>query len=418
MKKLLCLLMASLMVLSLAACGGAKNDDLKIGVILVGDDTEGYTKAHMDGINAAAKELGIPESNVIYRYKVGETSACSEAAQDLIAQGCKAIFSNSYGHQTYMAEVAKDYPDVTFVAMTGDFAAISGLKNFKNAFTRVYESRYVSGVIAGLKLKELIDGGKLTKAAQPKSFDENGNVRIGYVGAFPYAEVVSGYTAFYLGVKSVVSNVVMEVIYTSSWFDIDKEAAAAEALVANGAVIIGQHADSTGAPAAVQKLLNNGTICYSVGYNVDMLETAPTAALTSATNTWEVYYKHAFECLQKGTDIETDWAKGYSDSAVAITKLGPSCAAGTDAKVAETEKALKNGTLHVFDTKTFTVNGKNITTYSVNPSYIDWAAGGKEVYHGDNFEAIKDGYFDESSWRSAPYFDIRIDGITEGITIE
>lgn len=101
-------------------------------------------------------------------------------------------------------------------------------------------------------------------------------MKIGYVGAYNYAEVVSGYTAFFLGIRSIVPNVTMEVMYTNSWFDIDKEGAAAEALVAKGCVIIGQHADSTGAPAAVQKLQDAGTICYSIGYNIDMLPTAPT----------------------------------------------------------------------------------------------------------------------------------------------
>ena len=126
-----------------------------------------------------------------------------------------------------MQKVAEKNPNVTFVAMTGDTAATANLDNFCNAFTAVYESRYVSGVVAGMKIKELVDNGTLTKEAKPDAFDANGNIKIGYVGAFPYAEVVSGYTAFYLGVKSVVENVVMSVSYTNSWFDIAKEGAAA-----------------------------------------------------------------------------------------------------------------------------------------------------------------------------------------------
>lgn len=316
MKKLLSILLAALMVFAMAACGNgtakggtttssdnagdasdnqsAAASDLKIGVILVGDDTEGYSKAHIDGVKEAAAELGIPESNIIWKYKTPENSSCYDAAIDLVGQGCSLIVGNSYGHQTYLVQAAEEYPDVTFVSMTGDFAAISGCPNFKNAFTKIYESRYVSGVVAGLKLKELLADGTLTTDTQPNSFDADGNVKIGYVGAYNYAEVVSGYTAFFLGVQSIVPNVVMEVKYTNSWFDIDKEGAAAEALIANGAVIVGQHADSTGAPAATQKLHDAGTICYSIGYNIDMLETAPTAALTSATNNWSVYYKYAF----------------------------------------------------------------------------------------------------------------------------
>lgn len=418
MKKALCLVLACMMTVMLAACGnkdtnnGESSANIKIGVILVGDETEGYTKAHMDGIKEAAKELGIADNQIIWKYKIQEDSTCYDSAVDLVAQGCNLIISNSYGHQTYMVQAAEEYPDVTFVSMTGDFAAISGQSNFKNAFTSVYESRYVSGVVAGMKLKELLDNGTVSAEKTPGSFDADGNVKIGYVGAFNYAEVVSGYTAFYLGVKSIVPNVVMEVMYTNSWFDIDKEAAAAEALVANGSVIIGQHADSTGAPAAVQKLLDNGTVCYSVGYNIDMLETAPTAALTSATNNWSVYYKHAFETIMNGKELEVDWAKGYSEGAVDITTLGPSCAEGTAEKVAEVEAGLKDGSLHVFDTATFTVGGQNVTSAPCDMSFMDWSTM-TAIYQGETVEAIKDGYFAESYFRSAPYFSLRIDGITE-----
>lgn len=416
MKKAISLVLACMMVLMLAACGGKANgadaNGIKIGVVLLGDETEGYTKAHIDGIKAAAAELGLADNQIIWKYKIAEDSTCYDSAVDLVGQGCDVIFSNSYGHQTYMVQAAEENPDVTFVAMTGDFAAISGLDNFKNAFTAVYESRYVSGVVAGMKLKELLEDGTLTAEAQPNSFDADGNVKIGYVGAFNYAEVVSGYTAFFLGVQSIVPNVVMEVMYTNSWFDIDKEGAAAEALIANGAVIIGQHADSTGAPAATQKQHDNGTICYSVGYNIDMIETAPTAALTSATNNWSVYYKHAMECIMNGTELEADWAKGYSEGAVAITTLSDACAEGTAEKVAEVEAALKDGSLHVFDTSKFTVGGAAVTTAPCDMSFMDWSTM-TPIYQGETVEAIKDGYFAESTFRSAPYFALRIDGITE-----
>ena len=210
MKKLLGIVMSAAMVFSLAACGAtattsaaasegasaeassaaetdAASADLKVGVILVGDETEGYTAAHMEGIKTAAENVGIAAENVIWKYKVPESSECADAAEDLVGQGCDVIISNSYGHQNFMVEVAERYPDVTFVAMTGDFAAVSGLDNFKNAFTRIYESRYVSGVVAGMKLKELTESGALTAETQPGSFDADGNVKIGYVGAYPYA---------------------------------------------------------------------------------------------------------------------------------------------------------------------------------------------------------------------------------------
>ena len=435
MKKLLGIVLSAAMLLSMAACGStaassaassaaadstadaatatdAAASDLKVGVITIGDETEGYTAAHINGIKAAAQKLGMSDSQIVWKYKVPEDQTCydsaldlvgqgSDAAEDLVGQGCNLVVSNSYGHQTYIVEEAEKYPDVTFVSMTGDFAALTGLDNFKNAFTNVYESRYV----AGMKLQELVESGTLTPETQPNSFTADGKVKIGYVGAYNYAEVVSGYTAFFLGVQSVYPNVAMEVMYTNSWFDIDKEGAAAEALIANGSVIIGQHADSTGAPAATQKQKDAGKICYSVGYNIDMLSTAPTAALTSAQNDWSVYYTYAFNCALKGEDIATDWAKGYAEGANMISKLGESCAAGTAEKVAEVEKGIKEGTLNVFDCSKFTVGGETVTSFLAIDTNSD--------FQGDEGEAITDGVFHESTLRSAPYFGLRIDGINE-----
>lgn len=432
MKKLLAMLLCLAMVFSLAACSGnTKNDtkkdgngtnNLKVGVILVGDETEGYTLAHINGIKAAAANLGMADSQIVWNYTVAEDSTCYDKAVEMVENyNCNLVISNSYGHQAFMAQAAEKYPDTAFVAMTGDFAAICGSENMHNSFTRVYESRYVSGVVAGMKLAELVAAGALTDA----NYDEDGNIKIGYVGAFNYAEVVSGYTAFYLGIKSIVENVSMDVTYTSSWFNIDAEAAAAEKLISDGCVIIGQHADSSGAPSACQQAWQNGTVAYSVGYNVDMLDVAPDAALTSATNDWSKYYTPAFKTIMEGGKLDTNWAKGYSDGAVAITALGKSCAAGTAEKVAEVEAALKNGTLKVFDTSKFTAgtdqpyctvtvdaNG-HVTSCKVDLSYYDYTNGPQLVYQGETIEAIKDGAFVESEYRSAPYFSIRIDGITE-----
>ena len=416
----LALMITAASAVTLSSCGSEKTEqtdgksDVKIGVILVGDEAEGYTKAHMDGIKEAAKELNIADNQIIWKYKVPEDSACKEAAEDLVASGCNYIFSNSYGHQSLMVEAAQEFPDVTFVSMTGDFAAISGCSNFKNAFTNIYEARYVSGVVAGLKLKELIDNGTISPEKTPESFDADGNVKVGYVGAYPYAEVVSGYTAFFLGIKSVVEKVTMEVNYTNSWFDIDKEGQTAKALLSTGCVIIGQHADSTGAPAETEAENKAGKICYSVGYNIDMLETAPTAALTSATNNWSVYYKYAFDAALKGEEIATDWSKGYSDNAVAITKLGPSCAAGTEEYVNDVIAKIKDGSLKIFDTSKFTVDGKPVTSAPIDLSYCDFTVDPpKVIYKGETKEAIVDGQFEESTFRAAPYFQLRIDGIVE-----
>lgn len=401
MKKIIALLLAVVMVSVLfAGCassgnGNTADSDLKIGVILVGDENEGYTFAHIEGIQKAAAALEFPTENIIWKYTIHENEECLDAINDLIDSGCTLIFSNSYGHQTYMQQAAGENPDVTFVAMTGDTAAVSGLSNLKNAFTKVYESRFVSGVVAGMKLKELMDAGTVS------------DPYIGYVGAYPYAEVVSGYTAFLLGIQSIVPEAHMDVTFTNSWFDITAEGAAAEALMARGCVIIGQHADSTGAPAACQAAWENGKVVYSVGYNIDMLAVAPDAALTSATNVWEVYYTYAIGQAMKGEEIATDWAAGYSDGAVAITALGESCADGTAEKVAEIEAAIKDGSLHVFDTSKFTVGGQ-----TVESCVVDLTGDFDTDDEGDK-EAIWDGYFHESELRAAPSFSLDIDGITK-----
>ena len=421
MKKVLALVLAAVLMLCASAMAEVSvsttaseleltgdPSSVKVGVILVGDENEGYTYAHIEGIQQAAEVLGVPAENIIWKYSVAEDATCYDAAADLADAGCNVVFTNSYGHQTYCQQAAAEFPEVQFVSMTGDTANRAGLDNFSNAFTKVYESRYVSGVVAGMKIAELL----ANDALSAENFDENGNVKVGYVGAYPYAEVVSGYTAFFLGLRSIVPNVAMEVNYTNSWFDIDKEAAAAEALIAKGCVIIGQHADSTGAPAATQKLLDAGNVCYSVGYNVDMLPTAPTAALTSPTNEWSVFYTELFTKMQNGEEIAADWAEGFDTDAVAITELGSSCAAGTAEKVAEVIAAIKDGSLKVFDASTFTVDGATLTSAPVDMTIMDWATM-TVAYEGETYEAIVDGAFEESTFRSAPYFALRIDGITE-----
>ena len=418
MKKFLALLLAMVMSLSLAACGGSDTEDtttttddtateesaasdVKIGLICVHDVNSGYDAAHIEGLTAACEELGIDvDSQVVFKYNIAEDQNCYDAAVDLAEQGCNIIFSDSYGHQTYMLQAARDYSDITFVSCTGDQAGVAGLDNFKNIFPYTYESRYVSGVVAGMKLKELMDAGTVT---DPK---------VGYVGAFPYAEVVCGYTAFLLGIQSIVPEAHMDVQYTNSWYDPVAEGEAANTLMARGCVIIGQHADSTGAPSAVQEAQDKGTVAYSVGYNIDMLSVAPTAALTSAQNNWSVLYKATLEKFIAGEEIPADYATGHANNAVMISALGESCAEGTQEAVDAAWAGIDDGSLKVFDTSKFTVGGQTVTEYEVNFSIIDFATG-DVVFEGPTENVIADGAFQESVYRSAPYFDLRIDGITE-----
>ena len=421
MKKFLAMLLALTMVLALAACGGKKEEapapaetpaeapaeegvDVKVGLICVHDINSGYDAAHIEGLQTACKELGIPESQIVMKYNIPEDETCQDTAIDLAEQGCTIIFSDSYGHQMHMQAAAEEYPEVTFVACTGDQAAVSGLSNYKNMFPYTYESRYVSGVVAGMKLKELMDAGTVT------------DPYVGYVGAYPYAEVVCGYTAFLLGIQSIVPEAHMDVQYTNSWYDPSKEAETANALIARGCVIIGQHADSTGAPSAVQEALDKGTVAYSVGYNIDMLSVAPDAALTSAQNNWSVLYKHMLEQVMAGEELPTDFACGYADGAVMISALGGSCAEGTQEAVDAAWAGIKDGSLKVFDTSKFTCQPAADGSYQVDADGHVTSAFGLDTngdWVNDAGEAIENGAFVESLLRSAPYFGLRIDGITE-----
>ena len=390
MKKFVAFALVLAMAFALCACAPNEDkDDFKVGVILVGDENEGYTYAHMEGIEAARVACGLEKDQIIYKYNIGENEACHQAAVDLVEQGCKIVFANSFGHESFLIQAAKEYPDVLFCHATGQTAAKqTDLKNIFNYFTAIYEARYVSGVVAGMKLKELMDNGTVT------------DPHVGYVGAYPYAEVVSGYTAFFLGIQSIVPDAYMEVQYTNKWFDLTLEAEAANALMARGCVIIGQHADSTGAPSAIQAAHDDGTYpnVYSVGYNIDMLNVAPDVALTSPQNNWGAYYTYAIKTAMEGKEMQQDWCYGYIDEAVQISQLGTACAEGTQEAVAAVIEKIKNGELHVFDCSTFTVNGEHLTSYD-------------KSYGFEGTELIWDGYFHESEVISAPLFDIGIDGI-------
>lgn len=393
MKKLLAIVLAAVMAFGVFAFTGCSDktgkSDFKVGAILIGDENEGYTYAHIQGIEAAKKACNLSDDQIVYKYIVPENEKCYEAAIDLVDQGCKLIIANSFGHESYLIRAAGEHPDVIFCHATGKTAAKhTELTNMFNYFDSIYEARYVSGIVAGMKLKELMDEGKVT------------DPYVGYVGAYPYAEVVSGYTAFFLGIRSIVPEAHMDVQYTQEWFDIVKESEAANALMARGCVIIGQHADSTGAPSAVQAKYEAGETVFSVGYNIDMLSVAPDVALTSPQNNWGAYYTYAFEQVMNGKKPEQDWCHGYSNNAVQISPLGKACAAGTQEAVDAAIEKIKSGELKVFDCSTFTVNGEHLTGYDKSHGF-------------EGTQLIWDGYFHESEVISAPLFDIRIDGITE-----
>ena len=331
-----------------APAGGVAKEDLKVGFVFIGDENEGYTAAHYKGAMEMKDALGLSDDQIIVKWNIPEDETAQDAAMDLADQGCQIVFANSFGHESYVIEAAKEYPEVQFCHATGFQAASSGLSNMHNYFTAIYEARYVSGVVAGLKLNQMIEDGTVAKDA----------CKIGYVGAYPYAEVISGYTSFFLGVRSVCPDATMEVKYTNSWASFDLEKEAADALISDGCVLISQHADTTGAPTACEAA---GVPC--VGYNISMIATAPTQALTSSTNNWGAYVTEAVQHVVDGTEIPVDWCKGFSDGAVLITELNEAAVApGTKEKVEEVEAKLAAGELHVFDTSTWTVKGETLDT--------------------------------------------------------
>ena len=392
MKKSLVAVVAAAVLVGALFSGCSKKESsgasFKVGVIYIGDENEGYTEAHMKGIQEMKKSLGLTDAQVIEKKCIPEDEKAYDAAIDLAEQGCKYIIGTSFGHESYLIQVAKEYPDIVFAHATGYQAGLSGLKNMHNFMPSVYQSRYVSGVVAGLKLNDMIVSGEIT-AAQAK---------IGYVGAYPYAEVVSGYTAFFLGVRSVCPSATMEVRYTNSWADMTLEKETAEALIAAKCVLISQHADTTGAPTACEA---RGVPC--VGYNVDMIAVAPNAALTSAALNWGAFYTMSAKAVMAGESFDVDWSKGYSDGAVYTTAINSKVAtADAQAKVDAVVNGIINGSVKVFDTATFTVGGKSIETLiAEGGDFAKYAA------------YVKDGAFNEQNGFAAPAFDLRIDGIVE-----
>ncbi len=365
-----------------------KTPAFKVGVIYIGDENEGYTEAHMKGVAEMKKALGLSDSQVIEKKGIPESEKAYDAAVDLAEQGCTYIIATSFGHESYLIQAAKEYPKIVFAHATGYQAAMSGLKNMHNFMPSIYQARYVSGIVAGLKLNEMIASKKI-KASEAK---------IGYVGAYPYAEVVSGYTSFFLGARSVCPSATMEVRYTNSWADMSLEKETAEALIAAKCVLISQHADTTGAPSACQA---HGVPC--VGYNVDMTAVAPDSALTSAAMNWGAFYTLSAKAVMNGQGFDVEWSKGYEEDAVYITKINSKVATSdAQAKTEAAEKAIKAGTLKVFNTKSFTVNGKSIE---------DLIKAGGDFAKYSNY--VKDGAFNEQNGFAAPAFDLRIDGIVE-----
>ena len=403
MKKFLALILALVMALSLVACGGGNDtpntDDgsdaegakVKVGFITLHDENSTYDKNFIDAAKEACANLSLVENEDYFiKTNVGETEQCAEVAADLVDAGCNIIFADSFGHEPYMIEVAKANPEVQFCHSTGTRAHTEGLDNYHNAFASIYEGRYLAGIAAGMKLNEMIEAGEFTAE----------EAKMGYVGAFTYAEVVSGYTSFYLGAKSVCPTVTMDVTFTGSWYDETLEKEGAEKLIQGGCKLISQHADSLGAPTACE---NAGI--PNVSYNGSTKEAAPNTYIISSRINWAPYYEMCIKAVMDGTEIPADWTGTLATGSVVLTELNTDVAAAGTAEAIEAATAkLENGEIHVFDCSTFTVKGEALTSYMADVN--------TDADYTPDTEVVHDGYFSESEFRSAPYFDLEIDGIT------
>lgn len=394
-KKILAVVLAAILAFAFAACAKSNTDDdakntdasnVKVGFIYLHDENSTYDKNFIDAAKVACEKMG---AEMVEKKNIPEDDSCKEAALDLVDQGCNVIFADSFGHEDFMIEAAKECPDVQFCHATGTKAHTENLANFHNAFASIYEGRYLAGVAAGMKINEMIEAGKFTA-------DE---AKMGYVGAFPYAEVKSGYTSFYLGAKSVCPTVTMEVTFTGSWYDQTLENEAANKLISDKCVLISQHADSMGAPSACQE-----AGVPNVSYNGSTIDACPDTFIVSSKINWAPYFEYMIDCVAKGEAIKADWTGTLATDSVQLTEVNENvAAAGTQAAIDEAKAKLEAGTLKVFDTSTFTVKGETLSTYMADVNT-------DAKFEGDT-EAVADGEFKESNFRSAPYFDVDIDGI-------
>ncbi len=406
MKKVLSLLLTLVLTVTvtlfLAGCEGGYKDDgvFRVGIITLHDENSTYDKNFIDAAKEVKKALNLTDEQVIIKSGIPEGNECYNEAVKLVKQGCDVIFADSFGHEDYLIKAAKKYTKVQFCHATGTQAHTAGLDNFHNAFASIYEGRYLAGVAAGIKLNAMIAAGTITAD----------KAIIGYVGAFTYAEVMSGYTSFFLGAQSVCPTATMKVSFTGSWYDYAKEKEIAKKLIEDeGCVLISQHADSQGCPeaceaAGVPNVFYNGT------------NEAKTTWLASSKIDWAPYFTIIMDA-NKQDQIPTDYTgtittgsvKYYLDEEDADIKADKALGDYVDDETPyslflKAEADIKAGTIKVFDTAKFTVKGEKITTYMADvDTDKDFTA---------DTEAIEGGIFTESSKRSAPYFNIEIDGIT------
>lgn len=345
-KKIVALVMALVLVFALAACGGNTDttpsgdgtstgekqpmpaiakDDIKVGVLHIGDpaDGAGYSYAHDSGIVEMQKAIGLRDDQIIRKNNVADDNdtAIETALNELIEAGCNIIFATSWGYMEKVSEAATAHPEIIFSHCSG---YMSNDTNFNNYFGQIYQARYLAGIVAGLKTK---------------------SNKIGYVAAQDNnnPEVTGGIDAFALGVKSVNPDAKVYVKVTNTWFDLQREKAAAVALLDEGCDVITQHQDTTQPMVAAQE---RGA--YGIGYNSDMAKQVPDAVLTSVVWHWGVYYTAAVQAAIDGTWTADNYFKGMNEKLLGLTELTSLCAEGTQEKVDEATQKILSGELKVF----------------------------------------------------------------------
>lgn len=379
---------------------GIDFSNIKIGMLCLHDKNSTYDKNFIVAMEEVQRAFNLREDQVIIKTGIPESDKCYDEAMNLVDAGCNIVFADSFGHEAHLIKAAKTEKGkkVLFAHATGTRAHTENLPNFVNAFASIYEGRFLAGVAAGLKLNEMIAAGKFSAS----------EAKMGYVGAYTYAEVISGYTSFYLGAKSVCPTVKMDVQFTGSWYDETAEYNAANALINGGCKLISQHADSMGAPNACES-----AGIPNVSYNGSTFEACPDTFIVSSRINWAPYYKYIIAQMAKaeGNDatkanVDKDWTGTIKTGSVVLTNVGGGAAAeGTVEKIVEVREKLVKGQIHVFDTNTFTVNSKQLDANHMADVDTDAA-------FTPDTKVVVNGIFFESEYRSAPYFDVRIDGIT------
>lgn len=356
-------------------------DNIKIGVIHIMDlGDQGYTYNHDQGAKKMIAALGLRDDQYIPKFNINDQdeAATDAAINELINEGCQIIFATSFSYGGRVLEAAKAHPDIIFCHATGSDALFNDVPNMHNYFAKIHQARYLAGIAAGMKTE---------------------NNHLGYVAAFDFSEVISGFTAFYLGAKSVNSDVKMDVIYANTWGDAQIESDIANALIKRGCDVISQHSDNV-SPALAAEAAG----VYHVGYNNDMAPAAPKASLVSARIDWGIYMTYAVQCVLDGTPISVDWSKGYAEGAAYLSPLNTAIAApGTQEAIDAAAAKIMSGELKIFSGALKDADG--------NPAIIK-SFGGDTLYTFENDSSVwveSDGTIDSPS---APSFNPIIAGIT------